>query len=459
MLQRSALQYLRQWQEKKRRKPLVVRGARQVGKSCLVRMFAEAAGFELVEIDLELRNDYAACFAGRDPAEALTLIELKSGKKIIPGKTLLFLDEIQAAPEVLASLRYFHELIPRLHLVAAGSLLEFVLREHSFSMPVGRIEYLHLGPMGFKEFLDATGREGLRQYLEGFRLEKGMPAAVHDELMKAFRLYCAVGGMPEAVQVYQESGSMLEVDAVKQSILQTYGDDFNKYSGRVSHARLHRVFRMLPLQAGKKLKYVNLDRNEKSANLKKALQLLAMAKVYTPVYHSSANGVPLRAEVNENIQKPLFLDVGLLVSACGMSYAEIAAADEVTLVNSGPVCEQFIGQHLLHGRPYYEEPELFYWCREKRQASAEVDYLHTCGGLVMPIEVKAGKTGTLKSLQVFLKEKQRDLGIRFNADLPSLHRTNFSLPGVSGDFRLLSLPLYLVEELPRLLARILETAR
>lgn len=454
MLKRSALQYLVNWKEKKRRKPLVIKGARQVGKSSLVRMFADAAALDLLEVNLELRDDYKGCFVSKDPRKILSLLELKTGRKITPGKTLLFLDEIQAAPEVFASLRYFYELIPDLHVVCAGSLLELVLRECSFSMPVGRIEYLYLGPMTFKEFLEGIGQGQLKDWIEQYRIFDEFPPVIHGELMKMFRLYCAVGGMPEAVQTYRDSASLLDVNSVMQSILLTYRDDFNKYGRRVNHSHLQIVFQKLPLQVGQKLKYVNLDRNEKTSEIKKALRLLALARVYTPVFHSAANGVPLRAEKNEKMQKTLFLDVGLLLAACGMSYADLVEVDDVKLVNSGPICKQFIGQHLLDARQYFEEPELFYWCREKRQSSAELDFLQTCGGSIFPVEVKAGKTGRLKSLQIFMKEKKAPVGVRFNADLPNFHAADFSLPETPGTFQFLSLPIYMVEELHRIVREV-----
>jgi len=459
MLARFALGDLANWKDKKRRKPLVVRGARQVGKSFLIRMFAAEAGLDLLEINLELRGDYAGCFASKDPRQIISLLELKASRKIIPGKTLLFLDEIQAAPEILASLRYFYELLPELHVIAAGSLLEFVLEEHTFSMPVGRIEYLHLGPMTFKEFLDGTGRAQLRNFIENFQIDDSFPPVIHAELMKVFRLYGAIGGMPEAVQAYVDTGSLLEVDAVKQSILLTYRDDFSKYGRRVKSTRLQKVFQKLPLQVGRKLKYVNLDRDEKSSDLKNALHLLALARVYYPVFHTAANGVPLRAESNEKMLKPLFLDVGLLTTATGMSYADLAAVDEVELINTGSICEQFVGQHLLYARPRYEEPELFYWCREKRQASSEIDYVLAVGSMIFPVEVKAGKTGTLKSLQIFIREKGLKAGVRFNAGQPAFHEADFTLPGVSEKFGLLSLPLYMVEELPRIIRGIFAAGR
>lgn len=443
------------WKEKKNRKPLILRGARQVGKSYLVQMFAKSSGLELLEINLELNDDYIDCFSSNDPNQIVSLLELKTNKKITQGKTLLFLDEIQAAPKILAALRYFYELMPELHVITAGSLLEFILEEHEFSMPVGRIEYLYLGPMSFKEFLQGIGKSQLRDFIEQFQIGNELPLVIHKELMTKFKMYCAIGGMPEAIATYKNSNSMLDADRVKQSILLTYGDDFNKYGKRVKHRRLHKLFQRLPLQVGQKLKYVNLDRSERASDLKKALHLLALARIYTPVYHSSANGIPLRAECNEKMEKPLFLDVGLLTAASGMTYDDIFHLDDITLVNSGAICEQFIGQHLLYSRHLYREPELYYWNREKQQASSEVDYLQAYGGLIFPVEVKSGKTGTLKSLQVFLRQKELNLGVRFNADLPTFHNAKYSLPGCANaeslkTFNLLSLPLYMVEELERI---------
>jgi len=449
-MRRSGLAHLASWKDKANRKPLVIRGARQVGKSYLVRLFAAEQKFDLCEINLELQDDYRNCFSSKNPHTIISLIELKSGKKIQPGKTLLFLDEIQAAPEVLAALRYFYELIPRLHIIGAGSLLEFVLEDHSFSMPVGRIEYMHLGPMTFKEFLDGVGRSAQREFIGSFDLAEEMPTVLHDELLSQFKKYLVVGGMPEAVQVYSDTGSLLEVDAVKQSILLTYRDDFSKYRKKVNHIRLQKVFQKLPGTVGKKLKYVSIDRAEKSSEIKKALHLLSLARIYYPVRHTAANGIPLGAEANEKFQKPLFLDVGLLNKACGLSFIDIDEAEDITLVNAGAVCEQFVGQHLLFFGEPCDEPELYYWTREKRQASSEVDYLLSIGTSIIPVEVKSGKTGTLKSLNVFLQEKNLDFALRFNADLPSYHPADFSLPGVSGLFHLLSLPLYLVEETKRL---------
>lgn len=448
---RTALEYLKTWKGKSNCKPLVIRGARQVGKSYLVRSFARQCGYELFEINFEQDHDIADCFLSNRPDQILSLLELKHNQKIVPGKTLLFLDEIQAAPQVFSSLRYFYEQAAGIHVAAAGSLLEFVLENHTFSMPVGRIEYLHLGPMTFKEFLRGINRQNLADLLETASLVHPVPDVLHKELMRLFRLYLFIGGMPESIRVYADSGSLLDVDAVKHGILQTYQDDFNKYGQRVDSVRIRKVFMRLPFLVGNKLKYVHLDVAGKSADLRKTLHLLALAKVYYPVFHSSANGIPLGAQYNEKFQKPLFLDVGLLMSACGMTLGDIETQQDAALVNSGALCEQFVGQHLLYRNPMFMTPELFYWCREKRQAASEIDYIISSGTIAIPVEVKSGKTGALRSLHVFVNEKKLKFGLRFNADVMSLVSVPLALPHVKRTFNLLSLPLYMVEETDRLL--------
>jgi predicted AAA+ superfamily ATPase len=196
---RVALDELKDWAGRATHKPLVLRGARQVGKSFLVHMLAEEVFETLIEINFEQTPDFAELFASRQPERIVRLLETRLGREIIPGKSLLFLDEIQAAPEVFATLRYFREQMPQLHVISAGSLLEFVLKDHSFSMPVGRVEYMHLGPMTFEEFLLAMGKEKLLEYVQGYSLNEPSEKPIHDELMRLVKEYCAIGGMPEAV--------------------------------------------------------------------------------------------------------------------------------------------------------------------------------------------------------------------------------------------------------------------
>jgi hypothetical protein len=211
------------------------------------------------------------------------------------------------------------------------------------------------------------------------------------------------------------------------------------------------VFLRIPHLVGGKFKHSHVDREEQARDIGKALRLLCLARVAYKVRRTACNGIPLAAETDERNFKALFLDVGLMNRACGLSLLDFEDGADVMLVNSGAVCEQFVGQHLLYSGHFFEEPELYYWSREKRQSAAEVDYVISVGPEIIPVEVKAGKSGRLKSLHVFLQEKSRGFGLRFNTDLPSLLETEVTLPtGETLPYRLLSLPLYLVGQARRL---------
>lgn len=448
---RQALEYLQEWKSKQNRKPLVIKGARQVGKSYLVRLFAEKHFESLVEINFEQTRNIANLFSSKIPDKIIQLLELQLNITIIPGKTLLFLDEIQATPEVLATLRYFHEQKSQLHVIAAGSLLEFVLQEHSFSMPVGRIEYLNLGPLQFEEFILAAGKNKLHEYVKNFSLPDSVPPPIHNQLIDLVKEFLVIGGMPEAADTYLKTGSLRKTDEVKQSILSTYKDDFSKYKKRINHHLLGNLFNKIPLLVGSKFKYVHVDRNERANSIAKSLDMLLLARISYPVYHSSSIGVPLGATVDDKRFKVLFLDVGLMSTAVGLNLLDFEQAEDIMLVNSGVVCEQFVGQHLLYSQPCYKEPSLYYWIREKKNTSAELDYIISEGNSIIPIEVKAGKSGTLKSLHIFLREKHKDFGIRLNSDQPSTLNTMTAISdGNNVSYTLLSLPLYLVGQVRRL---------
>jgi len=454
-MHRFAIDYLKQWKVKVTRKPLVIRGARQVGKSFLVRLFAQSEFSHLLEVNFERMPDVASLFHSKAPQTILKLLEARFNVPLEPGRTLLFLDEIQAAPEVFACLRYFYEDMPTLHVIAAGSLLEFVLEEHSFSMPVGRIEYLHLGPMQFEEFLLAMNREKLREWLCEYATAQSVPAEMHAELHRLTRQYVVVGGLPEAVAAFARTGSYQECEQVQQSIISTYRDDFSKYAQRVNHRRVEKMFERIPQLVGRKFMYSHVDPNERSRDLATVLKLLGLAHVAYPVRHTHANGIPLGAEADDRNFKVLFLDVGLLGRSCGLRMLDVTQAQDLMLINGGAVCEQFVGQHLVFGGRFYEEPTLYYWMRQKKSSNAEVDYVIAIGQHVIPVEVKAGKTGTLKSMHMFLMEKNRNVGLRFNGDFPSLLDTQTHLPmGSPRGFRLLSLPFYLVGQTVRLLREV-----
>lgn len=456
-LQRHEIDHLKQWAAQPQRKPLVVRGARQVGKSTLVREFARIARMPLLEINFERNPEHREAFAAKDPVRILDTLALLTGRTLVAGTDLLFLDEIQAAPEALTALRYFREEMPDLHVVAAGSLLEFALGDQRLPMPVGRIEYLHLGPMRFEDFLIALGHAPLAARLRncGFaEMHRDVfPKAVHDKCMELLRQYMVVGGLPEAVAAYARNGaaySFERVARVQQSVVATYRDDFNKYSHGSLKDRIQLVFDRLPTMVGRKFKYVQVSREHRAAELADALRHLCMARVAGKVRRSAANGVPLGAEASERHFKCLCMDVGLMCAALQLKMPVLGDRD-LTLVNRGALAEQFVGQSLLHSGPSYEVPALHYWAREVRNSVAEVDYLIAVGQRVVPVEVKAGATGSLRSLHQFLREKRSDFALRLNAKPPSLLQDSKKLPdGAAMSYCLLSLPLYLAGQARRL---------
>jgi hypothetical protein len=429
----------------------VLRGARQVGKSTLVRHFAEKNGLVLNEVNLEQNLYLNNLFKTLDMDSIIRELDALVGRNIQDPGALLFLDEIQATPHAIQALRYFYEEKPDLPVISAGSLLEFALADHHFSMPVGRIEYYHLGPMTFTEFLTAV-EPVLNRYLSEFRINKTIPVAAHQKLVKRQREFLFVGGMPEAVDAFAEEDSLIEVTAVHRSIAGTYQDDFSKYAKQKDLALMQKVFRQIPRIIGQKVKYSNISKEDKSRDVKAVIDMLVKARVCHQVFHSHCSGVPLIADINENVYKMLFMDVGLAAYLTGLDWIALQALDGDALVNEGKLAEQFVGQHLLNP---LEPQQLTYWLRELKTANAETDYVTANGNQVIPIEVKAGKSGTLKSLQQFALSKNAALCVRFDLNLPDIRQITHSARVDGGSvpvsYTLLSLPLYMVEELPRIL--------
>lgn len=443
---RQKIDFLVEWKDKKGRKPLIIRGARQVGKSYLVREFARQNFSQFLEINFDERPELKDIFISNNPKKILNLLETHFNQKILPEQSLLFLDEIQSAPRVISGLRYFYEKMPELAVVCAGSLLDFTLSETDFSMPVGRVDYLFMGPMTFGEFLLALGHEGLKKYLDDYQLGDEVPQSFHNDLMELVRAYLLIGGMPAVVANYAEQRSYQATDVVKQNLLTSLHDDFGKYAKKVSVQRLKNVFYRTPRLIGQKIKYVQIDPHERAKDIAASLDMLCQARLCYRVCHSSASGLPLDAQINHKIFKLLFLDVGLASTMCEQQPAELFMSGDLLLINQGALCEQFIGQHLLFQMPPYRPPEIHFWMREAKSGSAEVDYVLSSAGRVVPIEVKAGKTGTLKSLHQFVSEKKVDLALRFNGDKPSVAEVETALPGTKKKFTFISLPLYLVEQ-------------
>jgi len=426
------------WKDSLSRRPLLVRGARQVGKTFSIIEFANAQFKKHVVVNFEERPEFAKCFESLDVKEILDKISMLSGSEISPGDTILFLDEIQECPQAIVALRYFYEKIPKLHVIAAGSLVEFAFKDSEFRMPVGRINFLFMGPLSFDEFLGASGYDRFRQYLKGITIGSVIDTLYQKELEKLLRQYLIIGGMPGVVCSYVQGVSPEEISILQTSIIRTYQADFAKYSSTTQHKYLKDVFLSAPRMVGKRYKYSHVNPNAQSRDLKNAIRLLSEAQCLNMVIHSSGHGIPLGAQINEKKFKILFLDVGLMQKILGLD-TQLVFEDNLMILNLGGAIEQYVGQEILTTSNLYEERNVYFWSRDARGSSAEVDYLVASGSMVYPVEVKSGKTGTLKSMRLFLKEHPYcPLGIRFSLQALSIHDD------------ILSIPLYMVKHWKRL---------
>lgn len=423
------------WKNREEHLPILLRGARQVGKSYLVEQFGRSNFEDVALVDFENRPELKGAFSTREPMEILRRLELALGKPIKENISLLFLDEIQLCPQALISLRYFKEKMPKLHVIAAGSLLEFLLKEENFSFPVGRVEFLYLRPLSFIEYLQAVS-PFIANRLEAFTLAHPPSELEHKELLKWIRLYLFIGGMPSAVKISPKEGSLLEAQRVHNRILQAYESDFGKYASYTQHKYLHLIFHKAPALVAQVLKYRRIDEEIRSRDLKPALELLCHAGLLQRIFPTSAAGLPLLAHINEDRFKLLYLDVGLLQTITKVDAAHFFE-NEILQINAGMIAEQFVGQELLAYSPPFQNSPLLFWERTNG-GLAEVDFVTAMGSEIIPIEVKAGTTGTLRSLRSFLQDKHCPLGVRISEHPLSLQKD------------ILSIPFYLISSLEKL---------
>ena len=426
-MQRYAEGILQEWLTDEKRKPLIIRGARQVGKSTLVEIVAESLNIPLCKVNLERHPQLDDIFSSNDPEKIIA--EIGSLHRVTPLEPggILFLDEIQSTPSAIGALRYFYEERPDVRVIAAGSLLEFALNKAEFSMPVGRIEYLYLYPMRFEEFLLAMGERKL--------LTPGTQVA-HERLCELQRIFFFVGGMPEAIATYCDTKNFDRVRKVHHSILETYQDDFPKYAGSRNLGRIQKVFEYVALHVGQKVKYSNIDNNEQSRTLKGDIRLLTMAKIVTPAYHTSCSGLPLKIGKSESVFKLFFLDVGLMNAVAEVEWRHMGKDRD--LKNEGPMAEQFVAQSLLLAKPSHVSSDLFYWQREGKSGNAEVDFVESIDQEIIPIEVKSGSSGRLRSLREFVKKHRSSNAIRLDLNSPSKQELDID----GHTFTLKNIPLY-----------------
>lgn len=402
-MKRNLLKILREWKQEERHKPIVLKGARQVGKSYLAKELG--SDFDtFAEVNFDFQPELKRVFdRDLDPARITLELSLALKTRIEAGRTLLFLDEIQDCPKAIRALRYFYEKMPGLHVIAAGSLLDFVL-EHT-GVPVGRVTPLHLYPMSFIEFLDAMGEDTLKEVLLGHDVKAPLAEVAHRRLNRLLSEYLATGGMPEAVAEWIRDKDVHRVVSIQRSLIETYRQDFAKYASGKKIRHVDVVYSGVAGTMGKKLVFAALGSHYRTRELKPALELLVKAQVVHTVRHSSCGGAPLAAQANPDFFKVILCDVGLAQTMLSLDTARWIVDGDANLLLAGPVVESFIGQELLAYSIPFERAQLHYWAREKRGASAELDYIIERGEAPLPIEVKSGRSNHFKSLRIFLREK------------------------------------------------------
>lgn len=391
---------------------MLLKGARQIGKTYSVRQLGKQ--FEsFVELNFELIPE-ARTILEKDllPERILWELGLLAKTPIIPGKTLLFLDEVQAAPQALLALRYFYEQIPELHVIAAGSLLDFAIEQ--VGLPVGRVSMLYVYPLSFMEFLTATKNS---QFIEPILKQTPLSDILHDKLLDLLGHYLAIGGMPEAVRAWVETKDPRACYEAQKELIETYRQDFPKYAKKHQLQYLEIIFQQIPYFIGNQFKYSAIHGEYKKRELAPCLDLLRRANVLHQITHSSGNGIPLGAEANLDRFKTILLDVGISQALLGLDLPAWFLNPDKDLVNRGTITEAFVGQELLaYSTPKWKS-DLYFWKRETKGALAEVDYLYDDQNNILPIEVKSGHGSTLRSMHQFLADHPKSSsGLRFWAE-------------------------------------------
>jgi uncharacterized protein len=412
-MKRDIYNALKFWQDDSSRQPLLVRGARQIGKTYIINQFGCNEFHSLITLNFERNPEYKDIFSHNDPKIIIEQIALFVGKSVVPGKTLLFLDEIQDCPEAIMSLRYFFEEMPGLHIIGAGSLLEFSLNVEDFRVPVGRVQYMYMGPMSFGEFLEAKGEIELRSYVNDYANLEKISNGLHDKLNELVRKYFIIGGMPAAVKEYVNSGDILKCQRIQHAIVETFIDDFSKYAKVSKVPYLKKIFNSAPAFIGNKFVYAKVDAQARSRALKQAVDLLNQADVIHYVKRTSGAGLPLESGVKDNFFKIILLDIGLMHAISGV-YSETAKQKDFTAIFNGAVAEQFVGQEFIAYNKPEIRPRLYYWAREAKNSSAEVDYIITKNSQIIPVEIKSGAKGRMKSLHLFIKKFNTEKAVKIS---------------------------------------------
>ncbi len=449
-IKRKSEEDLHEWQNRATRKPLIIRGARQTGKSRLVSEYGGQNFKHLVVLNLEKEPGLKRLFENDDIDKLINEIELIKNVPVIPGQTLLFIDEIQQCPAAITKLRYFYEEKPDLHVIAAGSLLEFVLETQEISFPVGRVEFHYLFPINFEEYLYGAGEDKILEHLKTITHEEKVSSVIHQKIRHQLKDYLLVGGMPEATARFLESRRHKDCEPIWESIVETFRDDFKKYSRRVNTDNLELAFQQISKIMGQEVNLTKMGQGITGAReMKVALNLLQKGMLMYSVHRIKALSFPLIPALRKH-HKMIFLDLGLVQYINNIS-SEIVQSENYSSVYKGGFAEQLVGQEMLPMVGTHKRPELFFWRRERVEGAAEIDYLYPYKSHLLPIEVKSGKGGALASLHQFMHQNKAPFAIRIYDGELSYETIKVTLPQmVEVKYNLLSVPLYMIHRLPHL---------
>ena len=448
-MKRLVEENLKSWYKQENRKPLVIQGARQVGKSTLVKNFCKNESINLFEINLEKRKLKSLNVVDEiDIISIINEIEDVCGKELIATNSIVFLDEIQDSKLGFQALRYFYEERPDLAVIAAGSLLNLYLHSNEITVPVGRIEYLHLGPMTFTEFLMAMDEHLLLKRLNSYwQITDTQFQKLHD-LMNC---YILVGGMPEAVLNYSKNKSFLKVRKIQNDLIESFRNDFHKYSKKNNIDSINEVFNFTVQNLGKKVKYSEINQTTKSALLKNAINSLIHANIIHKVSHTHASGVPLSVGSNSEIFKLYFIDIGLVSASSDLNQEILNKKD---WLNKGDLAEQFIHQHLIYNFQVGHKSNLYYWLNDKPKSQAEIDLLIQSQREIIPIEIKFSSSKKVKSLWHFIEIKNIERAVHFGIhkyEIKKESHKSFTNKGSNIKVKLYQLPLFFIEYLNAIL--------
>ena len=409
-MEREIIKDLIKWKESKNRKPLIIHGARQVGKTYIVKQFGKKYYDNVIYVNFETNQELSSQISNSiDAKYIINKLELFYGEKILPGKTLIFFDEIQANERALTSLKYFYEDAKEYHVIAAGSLLGVAINRESYSFPVGKVQMINMYPLSFKEFLIAIGRENLIDEIKThFDKNERMDKMIHELCLKLYRTYLIIGGMPEAVQTYLTEEKVISVIDIQSEILESYERDMTKYTDNNLSNRIISAFDSIPVQLAKdnqKFQYKVVSKGGTSSIFGEAILWLKNSGIVNQGYKTSAE-LPLEMHKDLSSFKLYMSDVGLFVNKARYPLYQIDLSSQPTMIAMGPLTEHYVANE-LRVKGY----DIYYW---ESNGKAELDFVIQKNIDIIPIEVKTSTHTKARSLDLYMQMYKPDYAIRIS---------------------------------------------